>query len=77
LTFVVAAALPVLRWKRPAAGAFRLRAGTAFAVLGVAFSAALLTRMHRGELLALALTAGVAFANWLWARRRGELPQGL
>jgi amino acid transporter len=74
---LVCAALPVLRWKRPAAGAFRLRAGRALAVLGVAFSAALLTRMHRGELLAVALTVAVAFVNWLWARRRGELPQGL
>jgi amino acid transporter len=69
----VCAALPVLRKRRPHAQAFRLPTGAFFAVLGVAFSAVLVTRMHRGELLIVMATVGVALINWLWARRRTEL----
>jgi len=74
---LVCAALPVLRRKNPATPAYRLPGGWALAALGVGFSAALVTRMHRGELIILAVTFAVALANWLWARRRTEVPQGL
>ena len=67
---VVCAALVVLRRKQPEAQAFRLLAGPVFAGLGVAFSVALLTRMHRGELIVLVCTAAIALANWLWVRLR-------
>jgi amino acid transporter len=74
---LVCAALPVLRKRQPHAQAFRLPAGAFFAVLGVAFSAVLVTRMHRGELLIVTATVGVALINWLWARHRTELAEEL
>lgn len=67
---LVCAALPVLRKRRPDAEAFRLPAGAVFAVLGVAFSAVMVTRMRLGELAIVTVTVGVALLNWLWARRR-------
>ena len=73
---LVCAALPVLRRKQPQAPAFRLAAGRVFAWLGIAFSAVLLTRMGRSEAVIIAVTAGVALLNWLWARRR-ETPTAL
>ena len=67
---LTSAALPVLRRKRPDENALRLPAGGAFAALAVGFSLALATRMGRAELLIMAVTAGLAFANWLWARNQ-------
>ena len=64
----VAAALPVLRKKHPLADAFRLPCGICFCVLALAFCAVLVTRMHRGEFLVIAVTATLAFLNWLWVR---------
>ncbi len=74
----VCAALPVLRKKQPGALAFRLPAGRVFAWLGIIFSAILLTRMGRGELVIVSVTAGVALLNWLWVRRRvpAQAPPG-
>src|SRR2546430_13638961 len=46
---LVCGALLVLRRKQPDAVAFRLPFGTAFAVLGIAFSLALVSRMGRSE----------------------------
>jgi len=66
----VAAALPVLRKKHPAADAFRLPGGVFVAALALLFILVLVTRMHRGEFLVIAGTAALAFANWLWARNR-------
>ena len=66
---LVCAALPVLRRKQPGAAAYRLPAGGIFAGLGIAFSGALVLRMHWGELIAIALTAGIALLHWLVARR--------
>jgi len=71
----VCAALFVLRKKQPGASAFRLPAGRVLAWLGIVFSAILLTQMGRGELAIIAVTVAIAFANWLWARRRAESPQ--
>jgi amino acid transporter len=66
----VAAALPVLRKKHPSANAFRLPGGIFISTLALLVTAALVTRMHRGEFLMIAATATLAFANWLWARGR-------
>jgi amino acid transporter len=66
---LVCAALLVLRRKQPSAAAFRLPAGRVLAVLGIAFSLVLVTRMGRNELLIVLATAIVAFLNWGWVRR--------
>jgi basic amino acid/polyamine antiporter, APA family len=71
----VAAALPVLRKKHPDAQGFRLPGGIAFAVLALLFTAVLLTRMRKGEFFVIAITAGLAFANWLWATRHSPSPE--
>jgi amino acid transporter len=67
---LVCAALLVLRRKQPSAAAFRLPVGRVLAVLGIAFSLVLLSRMGRNELLIVLATAIVAFLNWGWVRRR-------
>jgi len=65
----IAAALPVLRRRQALADAFRLPAGTLFAVLGLAFTAALAFTMHFAELAVMAATFFIAFLNWVWLRR--------
>jgi APA family basic amino acid/polyamine antiporter len=73
----IAAALPVLRKKRPRADAFRLPGGVFISALALLVTAVLVTRMHRGEFLVIALTAALALVNWLWARHRtiGFVPE--
>ena len=67
------ASLPVLRRKYPNASAYRLPAGTLFAVLGVLLMVVLASRMNRIEGIVILATTAIAIANWLWARnRRGE-----
>jgi APA family basic amino acid/polyamine antiporter len=66
----VAAALPALRKKQPQAERFHLPFGNLFALLALLFTGVLVTRMHRGELIVVSITAALAFANWLWARNR-------
>lgn len=66
----VAAALPILRKKHPQAIAFRLPGGIAIATLALLFAGVLVTRMHRGELIVIVVTACLALANWFWARNR-------
>ena len=66
----VVAALPALRRKNPQGGAFRLPGGTFFVVLGLIFSAVLLTQMHRSEFIVLSITVSLALLNWFWARSR-------
>jgi amino acid transporter len=68
----VAAALPVLRKKHPEADRFRLPFGIAIAVLALLFTGVMVTRMHWGELIVISITAGLAFVNWLWARKRAD-----
>jgi amino acid transporter len=51
---------------------FRLPAGKVWAVLGIAGTALLATRMARQELLVLAGTAILATLNWAWATRRSR-----
>jgi len=65
----VAAALPVLRRKRPGGAAFRLPGGTAFAVVALAFTGLLLTTVRWREGVVDLATFGIAAANWFWARR--------
>jgi amino acid transporter len=71
----VAAALPALRKKQPQAEAFRLPYGIVIAALALLFTGVLVTRMHRGELIVISVTAGLAFVNWLWARKQGTSSQ--
>jgi amino acid transporter len=69
----VAAALPALRKKQPQADRFRLPFGNLIAALALLFTGVLVTRMHRGELIVISITAGLAFVNWLWARKQAPL----
>ncbi len=66
----VAAALPALRKKQPQADRFRLPFGLFIAALALLFTGVLVTRMHVGELIVISITATLAFANWLWARKQ-------
>ena len=66
----VCVAMLVLRRKRPGEARFRLPAGPVFGTLGIAFALALVSRMGRAELVVVAGTMVIAFANWLWARSR-------
>ena len=74
---IVCAALIVLRRRAPAEARFRLPAGPALAVVGIAVCGIFLTDMQRGSFYVLAVVVVIAFLNWLWARRRnrsGKLP---
>ena len=66
----VAAALPALRKKQPQADRFRLPFGLFIAALALLFTGVLVTRMHVGELIVISITATLAFANWVWARKQ-------
>jgi amino acid transporter len=66
----IAAALPVLRRRRPEAPAFRLPAGLLFSAVAFAFAAALTTRIDFSGLAVAAATFALAALNWLWARGR-------
>lgn len=68
----VAAALPVLRKKQPEAERFRLPFGNMFAALALLFTGVLVTRMQRGELIVITITAALAFVNWIWALRQAD-----
>jgi basic amino acid/polyamine antiporter, APA family len=70
----VAAALPALRKNQSQAEAFRLPYGILIAGLALLFTGVLVTRMHRGELMVISITAALAFVNWLWARNRMTTP---
>ena len=66
---VTCAALPMLRKKFPTQESFRLPGGVVFAVVGILFALLLASRMGKAELIALAITAALAFLNWLAVRR--------
>ena len=70
----VAAALPALRRKRPGQAAFRLPAGTSFAVVALGFTSLLLTTVRWREGVVVLATFAIAAANWFWARRRTAEP---
>jgi len=65
----IAAALPVLRSKRPDADAFRMPGAMLFVVLAILFTAMLVTRIQASGLSVLATTFGVGLLNWLWMVR--------
>jgi amino acid transporter len=62
------AALPTLRWKKPGLARFRLPLGPLFAVLGITFCVAMLSRMGHGELVVLEVVLGIALLNWIAVR---------
>ena len=65
-----------MRRLRPTEAAFRLPAGGLLALLAIAFSFTLVSRMGRADLAIIALTVVIALVNWLWARSgvRGQGP---
>jgi len=65
----VCASLIRLRRLRPNADAFRIPYGSVSSIFGVAIALALMTGLKRRELLLMCVTALIATANWLWARR--------
>jgi amino acid transporter len=66
----VAAALPALRHKYPRGGTFRLPAAGVFVALSLLFTSVLATQMHRGDLIAVAVTSAIALVTWFWTRER-------
>ena len=67
------ATLVPLRRQRPNAQAFRLPLGTAFAVVGVAFALALVTRVEHRQALLMSVTALIATVNWWWTRKHAQV----
>lgn len=79
-TYAIAcAALPMLRKKFPGQEGFHLPGGAVFAAIGVLFALVLVSRMGPAELIALAITAGLSFVNWLFVRGKkiGTEDQGV
>jgi len=72
----VCASLIVFRKRNPQADAFRLPAGPAFAVAGVAFCLVLITQMDSRHVIFVAVTAAIALLNWMWARPKKRNGQG-
>jgi APA family basic amino acid/polyamine antiporter len=73
----IAAALPVLRSRRPNADAFRLPGAMFFVVAAIAFAGVLVIKVRVGGLVVLAISSVLATLNWLRARssrirREGE-----
>jgi basic amino acid/polyamine antiporter, APA family len=68
----VCAAMLQLRRRNPQGAHFRMPGGKFTAVLGIFLSLALLVGTRKDSFLFLALIFLLAFANWLWARRRGQ-----
>jgi amino acid transporter len=71
---LVCGALLVLRRRNPGAQAYRLPGGQIFAVLGIAFMAVLLTRMHRAEFAVIVAVAVVSLLNWFWSHAATSVP---
>jgi APA family basic amino acid/polyamine antiporter len=67
---LVCAALPVLRQRQPDAAMFRLLGGNVLAVIGVLICLVLMTQVDPGGAMILLALLGVAFLNWLWARKK-------
>lgn len=68
----VCAALIRLRRLQPEAKALRIPFGHALAILGIALSIVLLTRLGPRQFLLMSVTALIATANWWWAKRRAS-----
>jgi basic amino acid/polyamine antiporter, APA family len=65
----VCASLIRLRKLRPNADSFRVPFGPVLSIIGIAIAVGLMTGLKRRELLLMCVTAVIAAANWLWARR--------
>ena len=63
------ASLIRLRKLSPNAEAFRIPFGPVFSVVGITIAVTLLTGLKRRVLFLMCVTALIASANWLWARR--------
>jgi basic amino acid/polyamine antiporter, APA family len=74
---LVCGALLVLRRRNPGAPAYRLPGGQIFAVLGIAFMAVLVTRMHRVEFAVIAAVVVVSLLNWFWSRAGTSAPTAM
>src|SRR5204862_7968934 len=61
---VVCAAVPMLRRTRPGETRFRMPGGTAFAAIGVAFCAAVVSRRRQSRLIIVLVTAAGASRTW-------------
>jgi amino acid transporter len=64
------ASLIRLRKLQPNAIALRVPFGPALSIAGIAICLALMTGLQRREALLMCVTALIATANWLWARRQ-------
>jgi amino acid transporter len=71
---VTCTALPVLRKKFPNQACFKLPGGVFFAGFGILFALLVASQMGIAELIALAITSGVALVNWLLVYRN-TLPE--
>jgi APA family basic amino acid/polyamine antiporter len=71
-----AIALLVLRKTRPAADAFRLRAGPFVAMCTLIFCVALSLKTPMNNLPVVLGTMLVAVLNWLWVRKNNPIPAG-
>lgn len=71
----IVVALPALRKKKPYADAFRLPEVMFFVVLALLFTAALVTKIHRGGLTILGVTFALGVLNWLWTVRYPRTPR--
>jgi APA family basic amino acid/polyamine antiporter len=67
------ATLVPLRRLRPEVQGFRLPFGRAFAVTGVVFAAALVTRVEHRQALLMSVTAMIAAANWWGTRKQAKV----
>jgi APA family basic amino acid/polyamine antiporter len=63
------ACLVPLRRLRPNADALRVPMGPLLSILGFAICLALMTGLRRNEVFLMCITAIIATANWLWAKR--------
>jgi basic amino acid/polyamine antiporter, APA family len=66
------ATLIPLRRRWPNVQAFRLPLGSAFAVIGVVFALALVTRVDHRQALLMLVTAMIATVNWWWTRKQAH-----
>ncbi|HXU19345.1 MAG TPA: APC family permease [Verrucomicrobiae bacterium] len=66
----VCATLIRLRKLHPQVDAVRIPLGPVWAVAGIALSLLLITQLNLREILLMGVTALIATANWVWAKRR-------
>lgn len=72
---LVCISLPVLRRKQPNARAFRIPSGAVFSVFSASICIALLSRLHRAEVIVLLVTISIAFVNWKFVSSSRSKPK--